>query len=73
LKISRRDLLNGAGIAGASSLSDRVMPIDDTSRKFVPRLEGLGYDVTYREYEGGHGVPAPIVHEGFEWLSSGHR
>ena len=54
-------------------VSDRVMPIDDTSRKFVPRLKGLGYDVTYREYEGGHGVPAQIVHEGFEWLSSRRR
>ena len=26
------------------------MPIDDTSRKFVPRLKKLDYDVTYREY-----------------------
>ena len=49
-------------------VSDRVMPIDDTSRRFVPRLRGLGYDVTYREYKGDHSVPAPIVHEGFEWL-----
>ncbi len=30
--------------------SDAVMPIDETSRKFVPRLEALEYDVTYREY-----------------------
>ena len=49
-------------------LSDTTMPIDDTSRKFVPRLKGLGYDVTYREYEGGHGAPAPIVREAFEWI-----
>lgn len=46
---------------------DPVMPIDDTSRHFVPRLRGLGYDVTYREYEGGHGAPAEIVEEGFTW------
>ena len=46
---------------------DTVMPIDDTSRRFVPRLKGLGYDVTYREYEGRHGVPAEIVKAGFEW------
>jgi phospholipase/carboxylesterase len=50
---------------------DQVMPIDATSRKFVPRLRGLGYDVTYREYEGRHAVPAPIVHEGFTWLHRG--
>src|SRR5262245_48846262 len=29
--------------------SDPIMPIDDTSRRFVPRLKSLGYDVTYRE------------------------
>jgi len=49
-------------------LSDTTMPIDDTSRKFVPRLKGLGYDVTYREYEGGHGAPPAIVREAFEWV-----
>jgi phospholipase/carboxylesterase len=48
--------------------SDTTMPIDDTSRKFVPRLKGLGYDVTYREYDGGHAAPAPVVREAFEWL-----
>ena len=48
-------------------LSDAVMPIDVTSREFVTRLKKLGYDVTYREYEGRHGVPPAIVREGFEW------
>jgi phospholipase/carboxylesterase len=51
----------------AHGTRDPVMPIDDTSRKFVPRLKGLGYDVTYREYDGGHAAPAPIVREAFEW------
>lgn len=46
---------------------DNVMPIDDTSRRFVPRLKNLGYDVTYREYAGRHAVPAEIVGEGFDW------
>jgi phospholipase/carboxylesterase len=49
-------------------LSDPVMPIDVTSRTFVPRLKKLGYDVTYREYEGRHGVPPAIVREGFQWF-----
>lgn len=46
---------------------DAVMPIDDTSRQFVPRLRRLGYDVTYREYEGGHAVPPEIVAAAFDW------
>jgi phospholipase/carboxylesterase len=50
--------------------SDPIMPIDITSRKFVPRLKGLGYDVTYREYEGRHQLPAPIAHEAFAWFAA---
>ena len=49
-------------------LSDPIMPIDVTSRRFVPRLKNLGYDVTYREYEGRHGVTPAIVREAFEWF-----
>jgi phospholipase/carboxylesterase len=49
-------------------LSDPIMPIDVTSRTFVPKLKSLGYDVTYREYEGRHGVTPAIVREGFEWF-----
>ena len=48
--------------------ADQVMPIDDTSRRFVPKLQALGYDVTYREYEGRHAPSAPIVREAFEWF-----
>jgi phospholipase/carboxylesterase len=51
-------------------VSDSVMPIDVTSRQFVPRLKKLGYDVTYREYEGRHGVPPAVVREGFEWFTA---
>jgi phospholipase/carboxylesterase len=49
--------------------SDQVMPIDDTSRKFVPKLKSLGYDVTYREYDGRHAPSPPIVREAFEWFA----
>ena len=48
-------------------IGDQVMPIDETSRRFVPRLKSLGYDVTYREYEGTHRPSAPIVREAVQW------
>jgi phospholipase/carboxylesterase len=48
--------------------ADQVMPIDETSRRFVPKLKSLGYDVTYREYDGRHSPSAPIVREAFEWF-----
>jgi predicted esterase len=57
------------GVFIAHGTADRTMPIDDTSRKFVPRLRGLGYDVTYREYDGGHAAPPAIVRDAFEWMN----
>ena len=47
---------------------DRTMPIDITSRRFVPRLKKLGYDVTYREFDGRHTLPPPLLREAFEWF-----
>jgi len=49
--------------------SDNVMPIDITSRDFVKRLKALGYDVTYREFDGGHRTPPAVVREAFEWFA----
>jgi phospholipase/carboxylesterase len=47
---------------------DQVMPIDATGRDVVRRLKALGYDVTYREFKGGHTVPPEISREAFEWF-----
>jgi predicted esterase len=52
----------------AHGLEDKQMPIDVTARKFVPQLKGEGYDVTYREYQGGHRVPPAEVREAFKWF-----
>ena len=62
-------------VYGPSVLSPKplnpVMPIDETSHRFVPALRKLGYDVTFREYDGRHNVPEPIVREAFTWFMSG--
>ena len=52
----------------AHGINDTQMPIDRTARIFVPQLKSEGYDVTYREYEGGHGTPVPVIREGFQWF-----
>lgn len=57
----------------AHGVNDTQMPIDQTSRKSVPELKAEGYDVTYREYEGGHGTPVTIVREGFAWFLADTR
>lgn len=47
---------------------DRILPIDRCSRQLVPKLKGAGFDVTYREFEGGHTIPPGIAQEAVEWL-----
>lgn len=49
-------------------VDDTQMPIEHTARKFVPELKAEGYDVTYREYQGGHRVPPEEIREAFKWL-----
>jgi phospholipase/carboxylesterase len=50
--------------------ADPTMPIDDTSRQFVPRLKRLGYDVTYREYDGRHQLPPEVLREVIVWMTA---
>ncbi len=50
---------------------DEVLRIERCSRTIVPRLEGAGYDVTYREFEGGHTVPPEIALEAINWFDAG--
>jgi predicted esterase len=50
---------------------DDVLPIDRTSREIVPALRADGYDVTYREFDGDHGVPPEVAREAVDWLG-GH-
>lgn len=49
-------------------INDQQMPIDQTARRFAPKLKQEGYDVTLREYDGGHGTSLPIVREAYEWF-----
>jgi len=49
---------------------DTVLPIDQTSRRIVPRLRNAGYEVDYREFDGGHGVPADLGAQAFTWAAA---
>lgn len=46
---------------------DPVLPIDTTSRRLAPRFRQSGYEVEYREFDGGHTVPADIARAGATW------
>ena len=48
--------------------ADAVLPIDDCSRRIVPRLERADYQVTYQEFDGPHTVPPEIAQSATAWF-----
>jgi len=48
-------------------IGDEILPIDRCSRILVPRLQKRGYDVTFREFEGGHEIPPDVARAGMRW------
>jgi phospholipase/carboxylesterase len=47
-------------------VQDQVLPISRCSRRIVPQLKAAGYQVTYREFAGGHAVPEELSRRAFE-------
>ena len=47
---------------------DLILPAARCSHRIVARLERDRYDVTFREFPGGHSVPAGIAGEAVTWL-----
>jgi predicted esterase len=50
--------------------ADTVLPIDQCSRRIVPRLRQAGYEVTYQEFDGPHTVPSEIAEAAANWFLS---
>jgi len=51
-------------------VNDQILPIDRCSRVIVPRLRSMGYDVTFREFEGRHEMPAAVVTDALRWIAA---
>lgn len=51
--------------------SDPILPVSSSRDRIVPTLRGEGYDVTYREFSGGHEVPADISEAALDWFLEG--
>ena len=51
--------------------SDDVLPVEACSRRLVPRLRAAGYEVRYREFDGGHVVPPGLASEAVAMLGEG--
>jgi phospholipase/carboxylesterase len=49
--------------------ADQVLPISECSRVIVPQLRSMGYEVTYREFEGRHELPPDIAVEALRFAA----
>jgi phospholipase/carboxylesterase len=49
-------------------IGDDVLPIEWCSRKIVPQLKRGGYEVVYREFDGGHIIPADVPVQAVDWF-----
>jgi predicted esterase len=47
---------------------DEILPIDSCGRRLAKEFKRDGYDVTFREFDGPHGVPPEIARAGIEWF-----
>jgi predicted esterase len=48
---------------------DQILPYDQCGRRIASDLERLQYDVTFRDFRGGHEIPADIAAAGMKWLA----
>jgi phospholipase/carboxylesterase len=49
-------------------VKDEVLPITPCSRRIVPQLQRLGYDVNYLEFNGKHQIPNNISASAIKWF-----
>ena len=72
--LQRRRAEKTAGDGEAPEIVERhphsmILPIDRCSRVIVPRLRSLGFDATFREFDGRHEMPPEIVAEALRWIA----
>ena len=48
-------------------LNDPILPIATVRDLIVPNFEQAGYEVTYREFDGGHQIPDAVAEEALDW------
>ena len=57
-----------AAILAAYGQDRATTPGGRESRRMVPEFRRSGYDVTFREFDGPHGVPPEVARGAMEWF-----
>ena len=48
---------------------DQILPFDRCGRQIASDLKRLQYDVTFRDFRGGHEIPPDVAAAGMRWLA----
>ncbi len=48
--------------------NDHILPIDRCGRRIASSMKARGYDVTFREFDGDHEIPADVAREGLRFV-----
>ncbi len=48
---------------------DHILPIDRCGRRIAAGLKASGYEVSFREFDGDHEIPADVAREGLKWIT----
>ncbi|HXI26509.1 MAG TPA: hypothetical protein VNG71_21825 [Pyrinomonadaceae bacterium] len=48
---------------------DNILPIDRCGRQIANDLKARAYEVTFREFNGRHGIPGDVMREGLRWVA----
>jgi phospholipase/carboxylesterase len=49
--------------------ADPILPFEQCGRAIASDLKRQRYDVTFREFNGGHEIPADVAAQGMRWLA----
>jgi len=55
------------GVFISHGVKDTILPIAPCSRRIVPRLKRLNYNIHYEEFNGEHEIPTAISEKAIEW------
>ena len=54
----------------AHGTHDHILPIDRCGRRIAAGLISRGYEVTFREFDGDHEIPADVARDGLAWIAA---
>jgi predicted esterase len=49
---------------------DQILPYERCGKRLATQLSGRGYDVTFKDFPGGHTIPADVGRAAFGWAAS---